>query len=167
MVRNSQELMEFLADAAKGELAGAGLSRDQRERLSDIGPWLERVLAGDGTLRLPPVPVIADVSYVKDPAGELPDRVLTVGTGPVDVIVVAVPLGRRVVLARGAVSSFYSFAARGPQTDEQWRARLAAGKAPPPPTWARPVPLPRHKKFGPPPESDHGDGLPHVHRSFD
>jgi hypothetical protein len=150
-LQQMEELMSFLADAARGELAGQGLAREKRERLSDIGPWLERVLAGDGTLRLPPVPVIADVSYVEDPAGVEPDQVLTVGTGPVDVIVVAMPLGRRVVLARGAVSSFYSFAARGPLTDEQWRAKLAAGQAPPQPGWAKPVHLSGSRGFAPRP----------------
>ncbi|MBW2529712.1 MAG: DUF3160 domain-containing protein [Deltaproteobacteria bacterium] len=151
-VAASGELMQFLAEAARGELAGAGLSREQRERLSDIGPWLERVLAGDGTLRLPPVPVVADISYVKDPLGLAPDQVLTVGTGPLDVIVVAMPLGRRVVLARGAVSSFHAFPAEGPGTDEQWRAQLAAGTAPPRPPWARSVPLPRATRFAAPPK---------------
>ena len=57
----------------------------------------------------------------------------------VDEIVVAVPLGRRVILARGAVSSFWHFRAERPISDDDWRAMLEAGKAPAQPAWARPT----------------------------
>jgi hypothetical protein len=63
-----------------------------------------------------------------------------VATGPVDEIVVAVALGRRVILARGAVASFWHFVHERPLSDSEWRSLLADRKAPAQPAWARPIP---------------------------
>ncbi len=82
--------------------------------------------------------MIADVYYFGDPATGK-KRPLLVSTGPVDEIVVAVPLGRRVILARGAVASFYCFVGERPMSDEQWREMLREGAAPAQPGWARPI----------------------------
>ena len=124
------------------ELDGQPLDRTDHERLSLIGEGLERILAGRGDLRLGPVPVVADVFHSGDPTtGERAP--LLAATGPLDIIVVAVPLGRRVVLARGAVASFYQLMAGAPLSDDDWRARLRDDTAPPQPAWARPLPLDR------------------------
>ena len=56
-----------------------------------------------------------------------------------DEIVVAVRLGKRVILARGAVLSFYQFKGESPLTDEEWREKLKQGQAPAPPSWSKPL----------------------------
>jgi hypothetical protein len=138
LLKEGEQLLGFLAQAARKELSGKGLSRDEHERLSYIGSTFEQLLGGRGRLRLDPVPVIADVYYFGDPeSGE--KRPLLVATGPVDVIIAAVPLGRRTILARGAVSSFYHFKGDQPMSDEEWREKLDSGKAPRQPSWARPI----------------------------
>ncbi|HUU03964.1 MAG TPA: DUF3160 domain-containing protein [Myxococcota bacterium] len=138
LLRDGEQLLDFLARMALRELSGRGLSRDEHEQLSYIGSSFEHILGGRGRLRLDPVPVIADVYYFGDPeSGE--KTPLLVATGPVDVIIAAVPLGRRVILARGAVSSFYHFIGTQPVSDEEWRKRLDSGKATEQPPWARPI----------------------------
>ncbi|HEY3357962.1 MAG TPA: DUF3160 domain-containing protein [Polyangia bacterium] len=133
------ELLGFLASAARAELAGRELSAVDHERLSRIGHELEGVLAGKGTLRADPVPVVADIFNLKEP-GSGAARRLQVATGPVDLVVAAVVVRGRVLLARGAVSSFYTFESPRPLSDEEWRARLKGPQAPAPPAWARPLP---------------------------
>jgi Protein of unknown function (DUF3160) len=64
---------------------------------------------------------------------------LMAATGKLDVVVVAVPLGNRVVLARGAVSSFHHFISPTFITDEAWREQLKRGAAPARPEWARSI----------------------------
>jgi hypothetical protein len=132
-------LLSFLGQAARAELAGRPLTTSDHERLSHIGHELEGVLAGKGTLRAEPVPVVADLFVLAAP-GSGATRRLAIATGPVDLIVAAVPVGGRVLLARGAVSSFYSFEAPQPLTDAEWRARLRGPAPPAPPPWARPLP---------------------------
>ncbi|HOX46696.1 MAG TPA: DUF3160 domain-containing protein [Myxococcota bacterium] len=131
------ELVAFLERAARKELLGQGLGREEHERLHTIGGWLEGLLAGKGKLHLDPAPVASDVYYLGDPeTGQR--RPLIAATGPVDHLWVALPLGRRVVLARGAVSSYWEFPADAPLSDEAWRGMLEQGQAPPQPAWARP-----------------------------
>jgi hypothetical protein len=84
--------------------------------------------------------VIADVYYFGDP-NTMTKQPLLVATGPVDIIVAAVPLGKRVILARGPVFSFYSFVGDRPMNDQEWRRMLEEGSAPGQPSWAKPMPL--------------------------
>jgi hypothetical protein len=139
ILRNGEKLLHFLEEMARKELSGRGLKRGEHETLSSIGGWFEDILAGRGRIELEPVPVIADVYYFGDPE-TLQKQPLLVGTGPVDVIVAAVPLGKRVILARGPVFSFYSFVGEGPMNDQEWREMLEEGAAPAQPPWARPIP---------------------------
>jgi len=131
------ELCAFLEGAARKELGGQGLSRAEHGRLHGIGGWLESLLAGKGKLHLDPAPVAADVYYLGDPETGA-RRPLIAATGPVDLVWVAMPLGRRVVLARGAVFSYWEFPAEAPLSDEAWREQLGRREAPPQPAWARP-----------------------------
>ncbi len=145
LLGEGEQLLDFLARMALRELSGRGLSRDEHEQLSYIGSTFEHILGGRGRLRLDPVPVIADVYYFGDPeSGE--KTPLLVATGPVDVIIAAVPLGRRLILARGAVSSFYHFKGNRPMSDEEWRKKLDSGKAPKQPPWARPIRVRTHMR---------------------
>jgi len=139
---NGEELLHFLEEMARKELTGRGLKRSEHERLSSIGGWFEEILAGGGRIELDPVPVIADVYYFGDPEN-LKKQPLLVATGPVDVIVAAVPLGKRVILARGPVFSFYSFVGDRPMDDQEWRKMLEEGSAPTQPPWAEPIPSKR------------------------
>ncbi len=138
LLADGVELLRFLEHCARKELAGGGLTRDEHQKLSGIGTWFEAILAGPGKLRMEPVPVIADVYYFGDPETGV-KKPLLIGTGPLDEIVVAVPLGRRTILARGAVSSFWHLRAERPMSDDAWRAMLESGEAPAQPAWARPT----------------------------
>jgi hypothetical protein len=138
ILKNGEELLRFLEEMARKELTGKGLKRSEHETLSSIGGWFEDILAGSGRIELDPVPVIADVYYFGDPE-TLSKQPLLVATGPVDVIVAAVPLGKRVILARGPVFSFYSFVGEQPMNDQEWRKMLEEGSAPGQPSWAKPI----------------------------
>jgi hypothetical protein len=131
------ELMRFLEAAARKQLGGEALSRAEHERLHGVGAWLERLLAGEGKLRLEPAPVAADVYYFGDPETGARSPLIA-ATGPVDLLWVAVPLGKRTVLARGAVSSYWEFAHPEPLSDQAWRELLFFGQPPSQPAWARP-----------------------------
>ena len=144
-LKRMQELLEFLASCADEQLKGLPLNRDSHERLHGIGGEFEHIVAGHGTLKPDPVPVIADVFIVVDPEDDSRER-LMLATGLLDWIVVVVPLGKRTILARGAVSSFYSFWSDKILTDTDWRKRLEQNKAPAPPDWQKRFPLPKSKR---------------------
>jgi hypothetical protein len=140
ILKKGEELLRFLEEMARKELTGRGLKREEHETLSSIGGWFEDILAGRGRLDLDPVPVIADVYYFGDPE-TMEKRPLLVATGPVGLVVAAVPLGKRVILARGAVASFYSFVGERPMSDGEWREMLEKDSAPEQPPWTRPIQL--------------------------
>jgi len=140
IIEQGRQLLEFLESTAIKEISGSRLTRAEHRKLSEIGSWFEDILAGRGKLQLEPVPVIADVYYFGEPES-LVKSPLLVATGPVDLIVVAIPLGKRVVLARGAVFSFYHFVNPTALTDLEWRELLGSNRAPAQPDWARPVRL--------------------------
>jgi hypothetical protein len=166
MAKSFRELCAMLEQAARDELAGRPLRAEQHARLSSFGHELEQLFADDGKLQLDPVPVVADVFYVRDPDRARADRVLLVGTGQPDVLTVAVPVGSRVLLARGAVHSFYQQIASGPMTDEQWREAIARGTGPVEPVWARPVRSQRAMPSLAPPD-DEADDVGERFRSRD
>jgi hypothetical protein len=146
ILKNGEELLRFLEEMARKELTGKGLKRSEHETLSSIGGWFEDILAGRGRLDLDPVPVIADVYYFGDP-NTMQKQPLLVATGPVDIIVAAVPLGKRVILARGPVFSFYSFVGDRPMNDQEWRKMLEEGSAPEQPPWARPMQMKKRPRM--------------------
>jgi len=142
LLRDGQTLLGFLEKMAEKELSGKRLTRDEYRKLGTIGDWFERIVAGPGIIKLDPVPVIADVYHcvVHFPGEERTEKkVLLAATGPLDVIVIAFRLGKRIVLARGAVSSFYHFEGAAPMTDQEWRKLLKEKKAPAQPDWAKPI----------------------------
>ncbi len=153
LLRDGQALLVFLEKMADKELLGKRLTRDEYRKLGTIGSWFERIVAGGDIIKLDPLPVIADVYHcvVHFPGEERTEKkVLLVGTGPLDEIVVAFRLGKRIVLARGAVSSFYHFEGAAPLTDQAWRKLLNEKKAPAQPGWAKPIierPA-RHRRTG-------------------
>ncbi len=136
LLASGAALLGRLGDCARATLAGAPLSRADHAFLSEIGAAFETLIAGSGRLRADPVPMVADVYVLGDPETGRKQPLLA-ATGPIDLLLVAVPLGRRTLLARGAVASYNEFVAAGPMTDEDWRARLADGTAPSAPPFTR------------------------------
>ncbi|MBW2700713.1 MAG: DUF3160 domain-containing protein [Deltaproteobacteria bacterium] len=144
-LKQMQELLEFLADCADKQLQGVPLDKEAHERLHGIGGEFEHIAAGSGSLKPDPLPIIADVFIVVKPEDDSRER-LMLATGTLDWIVVVVPLGKRTILARGAISSFYSFWSDKILTDTDWRERLEQNKAPAPPDWQKRFPLPKRKR---------------------
>jgi len=135
-------LLSFLEKAARHELSGKPLTRAQRRRITLIGgevEWLMITLADTDLLqpRDQDMAVVADVftwrpmSQVVEVAVAHPDLIYAVIDGP---------KGQSFV-ARGAVMSYREFLQPAAQrmTDEAWRVRLAAGKAPARPGWVDPI----------------------------
>lgn len=78
----------------------------------------------------PEVPIVSAVSGAEN-------SVLEAATGYVDRIYVIVPLEGGLEVAQGGAFSYYEFIQPRDQrlTDEEWRARLDTGEAPPRPDW--------------------------------
>jgi len=140
-VAELRDLLDFLIEVAGLELAGKPIPRAVDRRLRGIGTELERLTLGHGD-ELPPQAVIADVFTHVSPEGAT--RALEVGIGDVDELWVVVPRGKRRVLMRGGVFSYYEFVgAPGERlTDGEWLGRLRDA-APERPAWARPVQGPK------------------------
>jgi hypothetical protein len=141
-------LLDFLRKCAVKELAGKLLTEEENREIQYIGGKIEfltratmegrpqywdLVDKGDRDMA-----VIADVHTA-------PPSVLEVGVGRASEILVIVPIGKKLVLTRGAILTYHEF--QHPigdrLTDEKWREMLKAGKAPEPPFWTRSFLLPR------------------------
>ncbi len=134
-------LLDFLRDTAEAELAGKPLTRDQRQKITLFGghvEWLLISLADTDLLsrRDQDMAVVADV-FTWRPSGQ----VVEVGVGRPDLMYAIIPGPDGPVLARGAVMSYRSFLAPMDKRlgDEEWRARIDAGTAPPRPAWLEPI----------------------------
>jgi len=134
-------LLDFLAGVADTELAGAPLTRAQREKITRFGghvEWLLISLANTDLLsrRDQDMAVIADV-FTWRPSG----LVVEVGVGRPDLLYAIIPGPDGPVIARGAVMSYRAFVQPMEQRldDERWRARVAAGTIPPRPRWIAPI----------------------------
>lgn len=134
-------LLDFLATAARLELAGKPLSREQHKRITLIGgelEWLLISLANTDLLspRDKDMAVVADV-FTWRTAGQA----VHVAVGHPDLVYAAIPGPKGPQIARGAVMSYRAFLAPVADrlTDEAWRQRLATGQAPPRPAWLAPI----------------------------
>ena len=146
-------ILEFLRDVSRRELAGKGLTAAELRRITLIGgevEWLLISLANTDLLaeRDQDMAVVADV-FTWRTAGQA----VEVGVGHPDLIYAIIPGPQGPFLARGAVMSYREFLQPVSQrlTDEEWRARLGAGKAPPRPAWLEPIyaePVPAIKVVG-------------------
>lgn len=134
-------LLHFLRDAAEQELRGKALTAKQRKRITLIGgevEWLLISLANTDLLarRDQDMAVIADV-FTWRSAG----KAVEVAVGHPELIYAIIPGPKGPVIARGAVMSYREFLQPVAKrlTDEEWRGRLTAGKAPARPAWLKPV----------------------------
>ncbi len=140
-------LLEFLKKCSEKELAGVTLTREEYAEIRYIGGKIEYLTRA--TMEGRPqywdlvdkgdrdMAVIADVHTA-------PPSVLQVGVGRAAELFVIVPIGKKLVLTRGAIMTYHEF--KHPLddrlTDEKWRAMLKSGEAPDPPFWVRSFLLP-------------------------
>jgi uncharacterized protein DUF3160 len=138
LLADATELFQFLETVAEDELAGAPISEEDNQRLTDFGGELESFFwrTSDET---PEGFSEADLdaAIVADIASGA-KGVLEVGTGRIDRIYVLVPDDSGAFqVAVGGVYSYYEFTNPPGErlADEEWRAELDAGEAPERPTW--------------------------------
>jgi hypothetical protein len=138
LIRDEIGLFTFLERVAKEELAAKPISKEDNERLTNLGGELEALWFRTSDL---PVngPATADqADAVVADVGSSPKGVLEVGTGRIDRIYVLVPDGKGgFEVALGGVYSYYEFTSPpGVRLDDTtWRAMLDKGTEPARPAW--------------------------------
>jgi len=137
LLRDLSELFGFFRLMAEDELAGAPIAGRDNERLTHIGEELEALWwrTSDATIIATPS-ADEDAAIIADIASSA-EGYLEVATGRIDRILVLVPDDRGTFqVAVGGAYSFYEFVSEGQRlTDEEWRAVLENGTAPPRPEW--------------------------------
>ena len=138
------DLLRFLTEVARRELAGEPMLPAMDRRLRTIGSEMEELVRGRAD-DLPPQALVADVFTQVDQGGQ--PRALHVGIGAVDELWVVVPRGRKQLLTRGGVFSYYEFVGEPGErlSDRKWARRLRE-RPPARPDWARPLTGPRRRK---------------------
>jgi hypothetical protein len=139
--KQAVKLLTFLRDVARAERQGLALTPKQRKRITLIGgevEWLLISLANTDLLarRDQDMAVVADVFTWRSLG-----KAVEVAVAHPDLIYAIIPGPKGPVLARGAVMSYREFLqpVTDRLTDERWRKRLAAGKAPARPAWVEPL----------------------------
>ncbi len=144
-------LLEFLRRCSLKELRGETLSQEDNLEIRYIGgkiefltrstiegqpQYWELVDKGDNDMA-----VVADVHTA-------PPKVLEEGVGRAAEILVIVPIGKKLVLTRGAILTYFEFThpIDDRLTDEKWRALLGTDQAPDPPAWTKTFLLPAAPK---------------------
>ncbi len=133
-----EDLLQFLTDCSVKELRNEELTSEEYDQLLIYGGLLEALtasLAGDGIRWFEitsetdkNMAVIADIHTVIS-------SYLEVGVGPASQIYVAVPIGGKIYLTRGAVFSYYEFISDARLTDEEWQKLFKENKQPAQPDW--------------------------------
>ena len=143
-------MLQFLKSASIKELVNKQLTTEEYEKIRYFGADLEnqmiQMYGGDIISETDKnMAVVADVHTSGDTC-------LEEGVGRPSAIYVAVPIGGKLYLTRGAVFSYPEFIQPSANrlTDEQWQKMLEAGKAPGPPEWTRSFMLPSKKAPGDP-----------------
>lgn len=139
--KQAVKLLTFLRNVARAERKGLALTPKQRKRITLIGgevEWLLISLANTDLLarRDQDMAVVADVFTWRSMG-----KAVEVAVAHPDLIYAIIPGPTGPVLARGAVMSYREFLqpVTDRLTDEKWRKRLAAGKAPARPAWVEPL----------------------------
>jgi hypothetical protein len=131
------DLFGFFARTATDELAGKAIAKADDQRLTFIGEVFEALWFRTSDHTDSETTSDLDAALIADIASG-PDRVLEIGTGRFDRILVLVPDDAgRFQLASGAVFSYYEFTTPAGQrlTDQTWRTQLDNGAAPARPSW--------------------------------
>ena len=133
-----EELLQFLSDCSIKELRNEELSKEEYDQILIYGGLLEGLtasLAEEGSRWFEitsdtdkNMAVVADVHTV-------PGSYLEEGVGPASQIYVAVPIGGKIYLTRGAVFDYYEFINGTRLTDEEWQKMFKDGKQPAKPDW--------------------------------
>ena len=150
--------MKRLSTLAHKELAGKPFTPGERgwlkqtldQRGGGSGPprydgWYPKLVYGGDPAKYKPT--IADVHT--DPES---GKVLEVGVGDVNFLIMAIDNGGDRAVYVGPVYSYYEFRqpASDRLTDQQWQARIRQGKLPPRPDWTAsfqsPTPVERHPR---------------------
>jgi hypothetical protein len=137
-IERFEDLLQFLTDCSIKELRNEELSKEEYYQLLIYGGLLEGLtasLAEEGSRWFEitsdtdkNMAVIADVHSVLSSC-------LEAGVGPASEIFVAVPIGGKIYLTRGAVFSYYEFMSDVRLSDEEWQKMLKDGKQPEQPDW--------------------------------
>lgn len=135
---NFKDLLQFLIQCSEKELRNEELSEDEYGSLLTYGGTLEHLtssLVENGARWFEitsdtdkNMAVIADVHTV-------PGSYLEAGVGSAAQIFVAVPIGGKLYLTRGAVFDYYEFVSEKRLTDEEWQRMLKEKRQPPRPDW--------------------------------
>lgn len=140
---NFEQMLSDLRAISRKELAGQALTRDEYETIRFIGGQLEgmmiRVMGNGNGSSWSDVPETdRDMATVAD-VHTAESQVLEAGVGRAHELLAVVPIEGQLVLARGAIFSFYEFRqdASNRLTDEAWQAMLRGGNAPAPPAWTK------------------------------
>lgn len=137
LLSDLSELFGFFRQMAQDELAGTPIEHRDNERLTHIGGELEAFWWRTSDAAIVATPnADEDAAIIADIASSM-DGYLEVATGRIHRILVLVPDDRGTFqVAVGGAYSFYEFVSEGQRlTDEEWRAMLDDGKAPPRPEW--------------------------------
>lgn len=144
------KLAEECAERARGQLEGKPLDAGHEDWFLTVGQRLAGLLGYESDRDNSPEDDVPRVTTVLgDPAG----RRRLAAIGRPRALWVLYPHQGREVLCRGAVLSYYEFDGDDPPTDDDWRDRIRAGTAPPPPEWLTPLcragtPEPRNAPVG-------------------
>lgn len=130
--------LRWFAGIAKDELAGRPISARDNAELEGFGGWLEQVWFRTADQTKSGASSTDEDSAIVADIGRSFDKVLEVGTGRIDTILILVPDDKgRFQLAEGAVYSFYEFTQPVSERldDTAWRQLLDKGDQPARPTW--------------------------------
>lgn len=140
-------LLTFLKRCAEKELKGKTLTREEFEEIRYIGGRLEYLTRATIEGQPPHWDLVdkgdQDMAIVTD-VHTVPPKVLQEGVGRAAEILVIVPIGKKLVLTRGAILTYYEFTHPMAErlTNERWRELLDTPDAPEPPPWTRSFLLP-------------------------
>lgn len=138
-LQHFQDLLQFLINCSIKELNNEELTKEEYYQLLIYGGTLERLstsLAGGykGWYEITSetdrnMAIVADIHSVPG------SGCLEVGVGLAHQIFVAVPIGGKIYLTRGAVLNYYEFMSEKRLTDEEWQQMIKENRQPPQPDW--------------------------------
>lgn len=137
-MQHFEDLLQFLIKCSVKELKNEELTKEEYYQLLIYGGTIERLSTSfvDGYKGWYEISSETDrnMALVAD-VHSTAKGCLEVGIGPASQIFVAVPIGGKIYLARGAVFSYYEFMSSKRLTDEEWQKMIKENKQPAQPDW--------------------------------